>query len=402
MSDADSMASAELLPAPAAAHAPRLEVVVPVYNEERILAASVHRLREHLERFVPFSWRIVIADNASTDATAQVAARLASELDGVEVLSLPQKGRGRALRTAWLASDADVVAYMDVDLSTDLRALLPLVAPLISGHSDLAIGTRLARGSRVERGGRREFISRTYNHLLHLTLRARFTDAQCGFKAVRGDVARQLLPEVRDDGWFFDTELLVLAQRAGMRIHEVPVDWVDDPDSRVDVVSTAIGDLRGIARLLVASPLLRFVLVGVASTLAFAVLYVLLRGPLGATSANAIALAITAVGNTLANRAFTFGVRGRAGLERQLSMGFVVYVITVALATGALAVLHALQPDPSRALEVTVLVAASTCATVTRYVALRMWVFAHRPQRQALETPPLAVVPPTADSAPLA
>ena len=401
MSHADSMASAELLPAPAAAHAPRLEVVVPVYNEERILASSVHRLRDHLERFVPFTWCIVIADNASTDATAQVAARLASELDGVEVLSLPQKGRGRALRTAWLASDADVVAYMDVDLSTDLRALLPLVAPLISGHSDLAIGTRLARGSRVERGGRREFISRTYNHLLHLTLRARFTDAQCGFKAVRGDVARQLLPEVRDDGWFFDTELLVLAQRAGMRIHEVPVDWVDDPDSRVDVVSTALGDLRGIARLLVASPLLRFVLVGIASTLAFAVLYVLLRGPLGATSANAIALAITAVGNTLANRAFTFGVRGRAGLERQLSMGFVVYVITVALATGALAVLHALQPDPSRALEVTVLVAASTCATVTRYVALRMWVFAHRPQRQALETPPLAVVPPTADSAPL-
>ena len=402
MSDADSMASAELLAAPAAAHAPSLEVVVPVHNEERILAASVHRLRDHLATFVPFTWRIVIADNASTDATAQVAARLASELDGVEVLSLPQKGRGRALRTAWLASDADVVAYMDVDLSTDLRALLPLVAPLISGHSDLAIGTRLARGSRVERGGRREFISRTYNHLLHLTLRARFTDAQCGFKAVRGDVARQLLPEVRDDGWFFDTELLVLAQRAGMRIHEVPVDWVDDPDSRVDVVSTALGDLRGIARLLVASPLLRFVLVGIASTLAFAVLYVLLRGPLGATSANAIALAITAVGNTLANRAFTFGVRGRAGLERQLSMGFVVYVITVALATGALAVLHTLQPDPSRALEVTVLVAASTCATVTRYVALRMWVFAHRPQRQALETPPLAVVPPTADSAPLA
>ena len=396
------MASAELLPAPVPLHAPRLEVVVPVYNEERILAASVHRLRDHLATFVPFTWCIVIADNASTDATAQVAARLASELDGVEVLSLPQKGRGRALRTAWLASDADVVAYMDVDLSTDLRALLPLVAPLISGHSDLAIGTRLARGSRVERGGRREFISRSYNHLLRLTLRARFTDAQCGFKAVRGDVARQLLPEVRDDGWFFDTELLVLAQRAGMRIHEVPVDWVDDPDSRVDVVSTAIGDLRGIARLLVASPLLRFVLVGVASTLAFAVLYVLLRGPLGATSANAIALAITAVGNTLANRAFTFGVRGRAGLERQLSMGFVVYVITVALATGALAVLHALQPDPSRALEVTVLVAASTCATVTRYVALRMWVFAHRPQRQALETPPLAVVPPTADSAPLA
>ncbi len=142
-------------------------------------------------------------------------------------------------------------------------------------------------------------------------------------------------------------------------------------------------------------------MVGVVSTLAFAVLYVLLRGPLGATSANAVALAITAVGNTLANRAFTFGVRGRAGLTRQLSMGAVVYVLTVALATGALAVLHALQPDPSRALEVTVLVAASTCATVTRYVALRTWVFAHRPQRRALDAPPLAVAAPPVDSAPL-
>src|SRR4029453_14765868 len=157
--------------------------------------------------------------------------------------------RGRALRAVWSASDAPVLAYMDVDLSTDLAALAPLVAPLLSGHSDLAIGTRLARGSRVVRGAKREVISRGYNLILRGTLAARFSDAQCGFKAIRADVAAGLLPLVEDDGWFFDTELLVLAERSGLRIHEVPVDWVDDPDSRVDVVATAMADLKGIALL---------------------------------------------------------------------------------------------------------------------------------------------------------
>ena len=147
---------------------------------------------------------------------------------------------------------------MDVDLSTDLRALLPLVAPLLSGHSDVAIGSRLAHGARVVRGPKRELISRGYNRLLHTTLRARFTDAQCGFKAVRRDALDGLLADVRDDAWFFDTELLVLAQRRGLRIHEVPVDWVDDPDSRVDIVRTAIEDLKGIARLALTGPIARF------------------------------------------------------------------------------------------------------------------------------------------------
>src|SRR5439155_19696948 len=160
------------------------------------------------------------------------------------------KGRGRALRAAWSASRATVVAYMDVDLSTDLGALLPLVAPLLSGHSDVAIGTRLASGARVVRGPKRELISRSYNLILRTTLRANFSDAQCGFKAMRADVARALLPLVEDEGWFFDTELLVLTEHNGLRIHEVPVDWVDDPVSRVDIVSTAADDLRGVWRLL--------------------------------------------------------------------------------------------------------------------------------------------------------
>jgi hypothetical protein len=164
------------------------------------------------------------------------------------VLHLDAKGRGGALQAAWSSSNATVVAYMDVDLSTHLSALMPLVAPLISGHSDIAIGSRLAASARVVRGPKREFISRSYNLLLKSALGARFSDAQCGFKAMRADVARELLPLVSDTGWFFDTELLVIAERAGLRIHEVPVDWVDDPDSRVDVVRTAVDDLKGCCR----------------------------------------------------------------------------------------------------------------------------------------------------------
>jgi putative flippase GtrA len=358
---------------------PQVEVVVPVFNEERVLGGSIRRLHRYLSTSFPFTWRITIADNASTDGTLAVARRLEHELPGVGVLHLPAKGRGRALRAAWSRSEAEVACYMDVDLSTDLRALLPLVAPLVSGHSELAIGTRLAPGSRVTRGPKRELISRAYNRLLRTTVRARFSDAQCGFKAGRTDALRELLPDVRDDAWFFDTELLVLAQRRGMRVHEVPVDWVDDPDSRVDLVPTAIEDLRGVARLVAASQVARFLAVGVASTLAYALLYLLLRGlALGPGAANASALAITAVANTAANRRLTFGVRGRAGLVRQHGLGAIVYVITLGLTTGALGLLNALVAHPSRALEAGVLVVASAFATVARYVGLRSWVFARR------------------------
>ena len=227
-----------------------LDVVIPVYNEQAALADSVYRLHRHLRDQFPFPARITIADNASVDDTPRIAEELAAELADVRVVRLEQKGRGRALHAVWSTSDAPVLAYMDVDLSTDLAALAPLVAPLISGHSDLAIGTRLGRGARVVRGPKREIISRCYNLILKSTLAARFSDAQCGFKAIRADVAQRLLPHITDTGWFFDTELLVLAERTGLRIHEVPVDWVDDPDSRVDIVATATADLKGIARLL--------------------------------------------------------------------------------------------------------------------------------------------------------
>ena len=228
---------------------PHVEIVVPVRNEERDLVPSVTRLIAYLrESFAPTAV-ITIADNGSADGTWALARGLADAYPGlVRAAHLALPGRGRALRAAWSASDAEVVAYMDVDLSTDLAALAPLVDPLLAGQADVAIGSRLAPAARVTRGPKREIISRCYNLLLRATLRVGFSDAQCGFKALRAPVARALLPAVVDNGWFFDTELLVLAERAGLRVLEVPVDWTDSADSRVRILATALGDLRGIWR----------------------------------------------------------------------------------------------------------------------------------------------------------
>ncbi|MBK3575372.1 bifunctional glycosyltransferase family 2/GtrA family protein [Streptomyces sp. MBT65] len=390
-------------------HEPVLDVVVPVFNEEKDLEPSVRRLHAHLSETFPYPFRITVADNASTDATPCIAAQLVAELPELTWLRLAEKGRGRALHTAWSRSRAPVLAYVDVDLSTDLAALLPLVAPLISGHSDLAIGTRLARGSQVVRGPKREAISRCYNALLRSTLAVGFSDAQCGFKAVRRDVAERLLPLVKDAGWFFDTELLVIAERAGLRIHEVPVDWVDDPDSRVDLVSTALADLRGIARIGrelargtlptaglrrtgdrspsggLAGQLLRFAAVGAVSSVGYVLLYVALRPETGGQAANALALLVCALANTAANRRLTFGLRGRTGALRHQAQGLLVFTIGLALTSGALALLHRAASTPARGTEVGVLVAANLAATLVRFLLFRAWVF--RTARREAEAP---------------
>nr|WP_245555798.1 bifunctional glycosyltransferase family 2/GtrA family protein [Gordonia soli] len=384
---------------------PVLDIVVPVYNEEADLARSVRRLHEHLRNRVPYSTRITVADNASTDRTLAIAVGLTEELEGVRVAHLEQKGRGRALNAVWRHSDSEIVAYCDVDLSTDLNALMPLIAPLASGHSDIAIGTRLARSSRVVRGPKREFISRSYNLILRTTMGAHFSDAQCGFKAMRTVVAQRLLPYVEDTGWFFDTELLVLAERVGLRIAEVPVDWVDDPDSTVDIVPTAVADLRGCARVAWAlatgrlpiaelrdsigrksepqlegvpfglvGQLARFCVVGVASTVAYAMLYLLLHAFLGAQISNFVALAVTAVLNTAANRRFSFGVRGRQDAMRHQLFGLTVFFFGWLVTAASLAALHAWSPEASKHLELVILVVANLVATLTRFVGLR-WVF---------------------------
>ncbi|MEW1912734.1 dolichyl-phosphate beta-glucosyltransferase [Kitasatospora sp. NPDC085895] len=383
-----------------------VEVVVPVYNEEHTLERCVRRLHAYLSGTFPYPYRITVADNASTDGTWQVATALAEEVPRVTAVHLDLKGRGRALRQVWGDSDADVVAYMDVDLSTGLEAFLPLVAPLLSGHSDLAIGSRLHRGSAVVRGPKREFISRTYNLLLRATMAAKFSDAQCGFKAGRTAVVKQLLGEVEDNAWFFDTELLLLAERSGMRIHEVPVDWVDDPDSRVDIVRTALDDLRGMARVarrslsgagVVQPPerpgqdrlppglgwqLASFAVVGTVSTLAYVLLYLGMRQLVPALAANFLALAVTAVFNTAANRRFTFGVTGRRDALKHQIEGGIAFVIGLVLSSGAIALLGAAAPAAGHSAELAALVAANALATLVRFVLLRVWVFNPRRARR--------------------
>lgn len=381
-----------------------LEIVVPVFNEEAVLENSIVRLAEYLTLEMPWTWKITISDNASTDRTPVIAARLSKQFPNVDYRRLDVKGRGHALRDAWGASEAKVLAYLDVDLSTDLAGLPPLVAPLLSGHSDISIGTRLGQSSRVSRGPKREFISRSYNFLLRRTLQVRFSDAQCGFKAIRADVAQRLLPHVEDNGWFFDTELLIIAERSGLRIHEIPVDWVDDPDSRVDIKQTAFDDVHGLVRVAgklvkgsipvqaiyaelgrrpLAPPgrpsffgqVIRFGLVGAVSTLAFALLYLVLQDPFGAQQANFLALLLTAVANTAANRRFTFGISGPDKLFTQQLQGLIVFMLAWGITSSSLLVLHSVNSDATPSLELVTLTAANVFATLMRFVMLRIWVF---------------------------
>lgn len=299
---------------------PTIEIVIPVHNEAIIAEASVRALRSYLDARFPYATVVTVADGGSTDGTWDVAARVAAEVPGVRAVHLDRRGRGRALRTVWSTSDADVVACMDVDLSTDLDAVAPLVAPLVSGHSDIAIGSRLARGAHVARGAKPEPLSRSYELLVRAATGKRFTDAQPGFTAARTDVIRALLPLVEDDDWFFDTEVLLLAERRGLRIHEVPVDWAQDLDPSREILATSVADLKGLWRISrqaltggssaggvcersgreeITS---RFLTIGGISTAAYLLLLLILQPEVGLLGANAIALTLAAVGNAAAHR----------------------------------------------------------------------------------------------------
>ena len=382
----------------------QLEVVVPAYNEAPNLEASVTRLRRYLDESFPFRTLVTIVDNGSTDGTALIAQRLASTLNGVQALILARKGRGYALRTAWSASEADVVAYMDVDLSTSLSGLLPLVGSVLSGHSDLAVGTRLARGSRVVRGPKRELISRGYSHMVRLALRSHVSDFQCGFKAIRRQRALQILPLVDDDEWFFDTELIVTAERLGLRISETPVEWTDDPASSVDIVRTALDDLRGIWRMArrrgsaascprmpatadgptqaSADQLLSFAGVGVLSTLSYLLLFAAAWSPLGPWLANAVALAFCTLVNTALHRSLarrspadTAGVAGRPAFVTVVA---VLYGVSLVATTAAIAVANVLA-GPSLVGDAVAASLACCVAALVRFSLLRGWAFRPAP-----------------------
>jgi putative flippase GtrA len=394
-----------VLAPPEAGSSPRqipldVEIVVPVYNEAPHLAERITELRTFLDDSFPFRALVTVVDNASTDDTFAVATDLAATTPGVAAVHLPRKGRGYALRTAWMSSTAPVVAYMDVDLSTSLSALLPLVAPLLSGQRDVAIGTRLARGANGVRGPKRELISRAYNLILKLSVRGRFSDAQCGFKALRRESALQLLPLVKDDEWFFDTELLVTAQRLGLRISEVPVDWVDDPDSRVQILSTALNDLRGVWRLshgparrlakenaktvnatrhqVAADQLLRFAGVGAISTLGYLFLFIAWRPVAGTFGANALALAICTIFNISVHRELSREMNGPTHKGRLVVVATGLFAISLTLTTVALIAADAISAN-SLAVALVAVTVANAAASVLRFAILRAWVFRPAP-----------------------
>lgn len=229
---------------------PSLNVVVPVYNEAEEIEKSITILSRFLREYVfDFDWVVTIADNASTDDTLEIARRLTRRIGRLRVVHLDKKGRGRAVKYAWQKGKYDVLAYMDVDLSTDLKHFPPLVGAIRRGY-DIAIGSRNARGARVY--GRtllRTITSKSYIFLIKLMFWVHFSDAQCGFKAISGRVVDTILPRVVDNEWFFDTELLLIAEKLGYRIYEEPVTWIDNPGSTVRVMKTAQGDLEGLLRL---------------------------------------------------------------------------------------------------------------------------------------------------------
>ena len=242
------LAAPESQPAFRAIARPLIDIVVPVLNEEKILQKSIMTLDEYMAKHLPYRYQITIADNGSQDKTLEVAKNLAEKHQSVQVVSLAERGRGQALKQVWQNSPADILTYMDVDLSTSLDDFLPMIQPLVAGEAGVAIGSRLTKGSKTTRGLKREFISRCYNGIIKWTSRTKFSDAQCGFKAIRRDVAAKFLPKIKDNEWFFDTELLIKTERAGVPIHEQPVTWIEDTDSRVKIVKTAVDDLKGLYR----------------------------------------------------------------------------------------------------------------------------------------------------------
>lgn len=371
----DSAASTITSRTPNRSAANLTEIAIPIYNEEKALANSVHRLRGYLQDHFPYPFVITIADNGSTDGSWDIATRLADELPDVQAIRVPTKGRGGAVRHAWSQSQAAVVAYMDVDLSVDLDAFAPLVASVMSGHSDLAIGTRYAQASYVDRSVKRAVFSRSLNYLLRHGMGARFSDAMCGFKAANRKVIQDLLPYVHDNKWFFDPEMLLQAQRRGLRIHEVPVVCIDDPDSSVHVVRDARDDLIGMVRvsrrLVGGMPSARFATGWVLSTVVYASLLIMLWGDLPILAANALALVLAAVLNTAGLSLFASGVRGAAVVIRYQLKTWVDCALRLASTTVGIVVLHTGWPGTAAAFELAMVLAVAVLSSRISYLLLR-------------------------------
>jgi glycosyltransferase involved in cell wall biosynthesis len=372
-----------------------LAIMLPVYNEAPTLKRSIASLQPFLSDPILTSnaqVKVVLVDNASTDDTSQIGAELADEYDNVEYLRLEHKGRGYALKTAWLQSDADVVAYMDIDLSTSLAHLNDLVLPLLNDEADIVFGSRLSKNSSVTgRSLTREVLSRGYNKLLKFFMAADFKDAQCGFKAIRRDVFEKLAPNIKDKEWFFDTELLLQSEYNKYRMLELPVVWVDDPDSKVKLARTVRADLKGMARVYRKEKpyapfhrLFSFGVIGLITTVGYGVMYYLLTRVLHPQLAILLTLSAMTLINVSLNRHFTYRKTTSADISIHYIVGVTAFLLSWAISGGGLYVIEKIHGPFSAVHETFIVVGLSLVGTVIKYVLFHIG-FHHTPKSKTMK-----------------
>lgn len=233
----------------------KLLITIPAYNEEAIIESSLLKLAAYAQKFLAdYDYQIIVADNKSTDKTAEKVKQLLVKINRLDYLFIEQKGKGLAIRTTWqkYLADFDYFVFMDADLATDLKALLPLVSALASENYDLAIGSRNLKKSKIQRSLLRRFFSFGYGVLAKLILGTKISDSTCGFKAVSQKVVQAIMPLVKNQTWFFDSELVFLAEKKGFKIKEIPVNWAEpskENKSKVNVFKVSGQYLKELLRL---------------------------------------------------------------------------------------------------------------------------------------------------------
>jgi len=229
-------------------------VVLPARNEELIIRDNVLRLYEYMQGAFPNDdWKIVVSDNNSSDRTAEIVKELAEKHARIEYLLVTVVGKGAAVKNAWEKYSSDVYMFMDSDLATDIHGIPMLVEPLRLETSDIACGSRFLRESAVERSLIRRVTSFGYRLVVKLLLSIKVRDLPCGFKAINEKAKKALLSKIESDGWFFDSELIILGEKLGLRVQEIPVRWREPIEtgrkSKVKIISLSIEYVKEVVKI---------------------------------------------------------------------------------------------------------------------------------------------------------
>lgn len=356
---------------------PHVLLVIPIYNEEKIIENTVRETIKYLNENTKYSYILVVADNASTDSSPEIVKNLQKEIPFLEYVRLPKKGRGLALHTVWKDFNAEVVAYMDADLSSPLTSLPNIIDPILNNESDVTFGSRLLPpGQAINRKGKRELTSQGYNFLLQFILGATFKDAQCGFKAISKEKFNQVEEEIKNQNWFYDTELLLISQYKGLRLKEVPITWVDDPDSSVKVFKTIVENLKEMGRVYftyrpesVFIKLFKFAIIGVLSTVGTALLFFLLRFVLDPQLANIVSLSTATILNTIANKRFAFKNKTKDPWGKTIIISAISFLLFWIPTAGSLWLLHNFfGVEDNYALETFIVMVASFFGTLMKFI----------------------------------